>query len=254
MLRKPLRLAVASLRLSRLTVHIGYALGVACIYPALGRDAQTRFRQRWSLGLLTLLNVRRISAGAMPDDDARGRLLVANHISWLDIFAINATLPAHFVAKSEVASWPVLGWLVRRSGTLFVRRNRRSDTLQVNERMVALLQQGHSVAVFAQGTSTDGRQPVQFHASLLQSAIDAEARAHPVVVYYHDRQGRRLDTAAFVGDTSFLQSLWQIVCTPDLHVTTVCLPAIVCAGQDRRAVAGQAQQAVNARLAQLARA
>ncbi len=244
---------LVSFRLIRLSFHIVYALGVACIYPVLGVSAQRRFKQGWSLGLLKLLNVQLNSTGLQPSDGPQGRLFVSNHISWLDVFAINATAPGHFVAKSEVAEWPVLGWLVRRSGTLFIRRNLRSDMSRVNQSLVGLLQQGHSAALFAQGTSTDGTQPVHFHAALFQSAIDAQALLYPVAVYYHDRQGERLEALAFIGDTGFFQSLWQIVHVPCTHLTTVYLPALTCAGQDRRSLALQAQQAVNATLATLSR-
>ena len=253
MLRTTLSLARASVRLTRLGLHIGYALGIACVYPAWRPAWQSRFRQRWARGVLQLLNVRYAEQGTSFHAPDAGSLLVANHISWLDIFVINAAMPAHFVAKSEVGTWPVLGWLVQRSGTLFVRRDRRSDAVQVNGRITRLLQRGESVAVFAQGTSTDATQPVQFHAALLQSAIDAETRLHPLAVYYHDAHGRRLAATDFVGETSFLQSLWRIACTPRIDVTLTRLPAMDCAGQHRRTIAAQAQQAVNARLMQCAR-
>lgn len=113
----------------------------------------------------------------------RGLSFVPNHISWLDIFAINVTTPAGFVAKSEVSSWPVLGWLVQRSGTLFIRRMVRSDTVRVNACMADLLRQGRALAVFAQGTSSTPEKAVQFHAPLLQSAVAANAQIQPVAVF-----------------------------------------------------------------------
>ncbi len=207
--------------------------------------------QGWSRGLLKLLNVQLNSIGLALPVEGQGGLFVSNHISWLDIFAINASVPGHFVAKSEVGEWPVLGWLVRRSGTLFIRRSVRSDMARVNRCLVDLMQQGHSAALFAQGTSTDGTQPVHFHAALFQSAIDADALLYPVTVYYHDQQGNRLDALAFIGDLGFFQSLWQIVHVPCTQLTTVYLPAMTCAGQDRRSLALQAQRAVNATLASL---
>lgn len=252
--RTLLRLVIASVRLIRLTLHIGYAMGIACVYPRWEPQRQSRFRQHWSRGVLRLLNIHCATQLRQPDGGAAGGLLVANHISWLDILVINAALPAHFVAKSEVSTWPILGWLVRRSGTLFVQRHRRSDTTQVNERITALLRQGQPVAVFAQGTSTDGSQPVQFRAPLLQSAIDAQAWVHPVAVYYHDRQGQRLASADFVGDTSFLQSLWRIVCAPRIDVALTFLPAMDGVGKSRREIAAQAQQAVNDTLQRWVRA
>jgi 1-acyl-sn-glycerol-3-phosphate acyltransferase len=116
--------------------------------------------------------------------------------------------------------------------------------------MADLLRQGRALAVFAQGTSSTPEKAVQFHAPLLQSAIAASAQIQPVVVFYHDRDGARHDAAAFVGDTTFMQSLWQIVCAPSLQVTVTYLQPVDASGQDRRALAEMAQRAVNAKLTQ----
>lgn len=246
----PFRLILASFRLARLGIHILGALILASVYPALSHSTQRRTLQWWSLGLLNVLNVRHMTEGQPPLVKGAACLFVPNHISWLDIFAINVTTPAGFVAKSEVSSWPVLGWLVQRSGTLFIRRMVRSDTVRVNACMADLLRQGRALAVFAQGTSSTPEKAVQFHAPLLQSAVAANAQIQPVAVFYHDSNGARHDAAAFVDDTTFMQSLWRIACAPGLQVTVTYLPPVNTAGQDRRALAEMAQGAVNAKLAQ----
>lgn len=249
MYRSPRLLLSVSLRLGRLATHIALAFVAACVYPSLGHPAQRRFMGWWSRALLNLLDVTHASSGEPALQTALPCLLVANHISWLDIFAVNSLTPAQFVAKSEVSGWPVLGWLVQRSGTLFIRRSVRSDAVRVNACMAGLLQQGRAVAVFAQGTSSKPEQPVRFHAPLLQSAVAAGAQVQPVAIFYHDRHGAPHAAAAFVGDTTFMQSLWKIVCTPGIQVMVTYLPPITPAGQDRRALADMAQHAVNARLA-----
>ena len=244
----PLFLILISVRLTRLTVHILGALAVSPVYPALTRLAQRRFMQWWSAGLLNLLNVHCNAHGQPPAPDQQARLLVANHISWLDIFAVNVMTPAFFVAKAEVREWPVLGWLVQCSGTLFISRRQRSDVARVNQRMAGLMQQGNPVALFAQGTSTLPDQPLLFHASLLQSAVMAEALVQPVCIFYHDEQGQPHQAVAFVGDTSFIQSLWRIVCTPCIQVTVSYLAPVTAAGQNRRTLAAITQCAVNTAL------
>jgi 1-acyl-sn-glycerol-3-phosphate acyltransferase len=248
--RSPILLVLVSWRLGRLATHIGLAFVVACVYPSLSHPAQRRFMCWWSRALLNLLNVAHESCGQPSRDDQAACLLVANHISWLDIFAVNVVTPAQFVAKSEVSGWPVLGWLVQRSGTLFIRRSVRSDTVRVNDCMAGLLQQGRAVAVFAQGTSSTPEQAVRFHAPLLQSAVAAGAQVQPIAIFYHDRQGAPHDAVAFVGDITFMQSLWKIVCSPGIQVVVTYLPPMNALGQDRRALADMAQHAVNARLAQ----
>ena len=246
----PLLLVLVSWRLGRLATHIGLAFVAACVYPSLSHSVQRRFMCWWSRALLNLLNVTHACSGQPASQVGSPCLLVANHISWLDIFAVNSVTPAQFVAKSEVSGWPLLGWLVQRSGTLFIRRSVRSDTVRVNDCMAGLLQQGRAVAVFAQGTSSTPDHPVRFHAPLLQSAVAAGAQVQPVVIFYHDRQGVPHDAAAFVGDITFMQSLWKIVCAPGIRVVVTYLPPMNALGQDRRALADMAQQAVNAKLAE----
>lgn len=249
MYRSPRLLVRVSWRLGRMAMHIALAFVAAGIYPSLSLRAQRSFMGWWSRALLNVLNVRHVSDGQPVQGSKVACLLVANHISWLDIFAMNSVTPATFVAKSEVNAWPVLGWLVQRSGTLFIRRSVRSDTVRVNARITELLQQGRAAAVFAQGTSATPEQAVRFHAPLLQSAVAAGAQVQPVAIFYHDKQGVSDDAAAFVGDITFMQSLWKIVRTPSIQVTVTYLPPIDGFDQDRRALAAMAQQAVNARLA-----
>lgn len=250
MYRSPYLYIQASLRLTRLGIHIFVALILASVYPSLNSSTQRLLMRWWSQGLFNVLNVRHLTHGQPSQVSGVACLFVANHISWLDIFAVNIATPACFVAKSEVSQWPVLGWLVQRSGTLFVRRAVRSDAVRVNTLVSSLLQQGRAIALFPQGTSTTPEQAVHFHAPLLQSAIAANAMVQPVAIFYHDEQGARHDAAAFVGDTTFVQSLWKIVCTPTLRVSVSYLPPMDATGQDRRALAASAQQAVNVRLAQ----
>ncbi|MBE0473567.1 1-acyl-sn-glycerol-3-phosphate acyltransferase [Rhodoferax sp.] len=249
MKRSPWRLLGISLRLGHLTLHIACAFAVAGVYPALRVPVQQRFMRWWSRSLLTLLKVQHHVSGQPEGALAPACLLVANHVSWLDIFAVNALTPTRFVAKSEVSGWPVLGWLVQRAGTLFIRRAVRSDTVHVNARMAGLLQQGSVVGLFAQGTSSVPGQAVQFHAPLLQSAVAAGARVQPIAIFYHDKQGRCHEAAAFVDDTSFVESLWRIVSNPGIQVTVSYLPPIDACGLDRRALAMLTQCAVNAALA-----
>jgi 1-acyl-sn-glycerol-3-phosphate acyltransferase len=103
--------------------------------------------------------------------------------------------------------------------------------------------------LFPQGTSTTADKVVHFHAPLLQSAVSAGTHVQPIAVFYHHENGGRHAAADFVGDMSFTQSLWRIVCAPDLRVTVTYLPAMDAAGQDRRTLASVAQQAVNEALA-----
>jgi 1-acyl-sn-glycerol-3-phosphate acyltransferase len=95
---------------------------LAIIYPHLSRTRQRRILKSWSRQLLTILNIGIQIEGKQPTRIEGGHLMVANHVSWLDIFVLNAIHPAQFIAKSEVRDWPIIGWLCRRSGTMFIPR------------------------------------------------------------------------------------------------------------------------------------
>lgn len=240
------RFFMTVLRAARLSWHLIHALLLACIFPTLSWRSQQGAMQRWSLKLLEILHVRLHAFGTENTTGHSAKLLVANHISWLDVFVINASTPARFVAKAEVSSWPLIGWLVRRSGTAFVKRERSRDTLRVNQVIEESLLAGEDMALFLQGTSTDGALPVRFRSSMLQGAIDAAAVLHPLVIVYHDRNGNRIDEVAFIGEMTLLASIWKILCLRSSHVSVYYVPGISCAGASRHDLAARAQDAVNA--------
>ncbi len=127
---------IVGLRAARLLSHIFYAVLCACIYPALDKPVQRRIMQHWSQGLLNILNVRWHMDAHHALAAGQGQLFVANHVSWLDVFAMNAAFPANFIAKSEVGNWPLVGWLSRRTGALFIRRDMLRDTARVNRLII----------------------------------------------------------------------------------------------------------------------
>ena len=241
----------ACFRATRVACHIFYGMLFACIFPLLNQNLQQRIQKYWARKLLDIMHVRLEAHYSNNPANLHGSILVANHISWLDVFALNAVVPASFVAKSEIRSWPLLGWLCHRAGTLFVKRNLRRDTVRINSEISGILKQGKCIALFPEGTSTDSELPGHFHSSLLQAAIDIDATVCPVAIRYHDEAGNFSSDAAFVGDMSFVQSLWKILCSPSLHVTLLYLPQLSCAGNNRRLLAARAQESIHTALAEL---
>lgn len=201
-------------RLSGLAIHLAWGLFQAG--ALLGFHAppeRDRIISRWSARLLRILGVRLIVNAppeSGPDQFRHGAMLVANHISWLDIFIIHATRRVHFVSKHEIRDWPVVGWLAARVGTLFIQRAKKSDIARINREMHALLDDGAWVAVFPEGTSTDGSQLLRFLPSLFQPAVDENLPVMPVALQYETPQGAYTDAAAYAGEISFGQSLWRI--------------------------------------------
>lgn len=173
-----------------------------------------------------------------------GGLLVANHISWLDVFAINAAAPTTFIAKDDVRRWPVIGWLSAQVGTLFLERGSRSAAQRAREHLVEELRGGGRVGVFPEGTTSDGDRVLPFHGALFQSAIDAGVAVTPVLLRYTDRAGHPSTVAAYVGDTTLWQCLRGIAAASGLTVHVEFLPVIESTGTDRRHLAHHGHQVI----------
>jgi len=226
---------IAAWRLARLVPHVLHGLWIVRRRFELLTDAERhQLIQWWSVKTLRILGIALKSEGqALPV----GHLVVANHVSWLDIAAVHAVLPqARFVSKADVKHWPIVGALVEGAGTLFIERASKRDALRVVHQTAAALQAGDCVAVFPEGTTGAGPELLPFHANLLQAAVSIEARVLPVVLRWHE-PGQRFSTAArFIGDTTLAQSLWAIASARGLGIDVQILPSVATAGLDRRAL------------------
>jgi 1-acyl-sn-glycerol-3-phosphate acyltransferase len=171
-------------------------------------------------------------------------LLVANHISWLDVFAIHAVIPGRFVAKAEIRGWPLLGALVTRSGTLYIERGRRHAVAAINHLVARHLQAGESVMIFPEGTTSDGRVLLPFHSNLFASALHASAPVWPVALRYTDC-GMPTTGPAFIGEMGLVTSLARILTARDLAVEVALLDELSTADHpNRHALARAAHEAI----------
>ena len=235
------------LRLLRLSVHVLRGLlTVALLFPFYTTHRQHRAVKLWSSELLRVLGIRLKADGA--PDHVRPLMIVANHVSWLDIFALNAVMPVRFVAKSEIRRWPAIGWLSARTGTLFIERGRRRDAARVGGLVTQAMRSGDVVAVFPEGTTTDGSQVLRFHSSLLQPALTAGARVQPVFLRFERADGSLCIEAAYDGDKSLWHTLLQITAEREIRVRLQFLPLLEAGAADRRALADAAQAAIVSRL------
>ncbi|TLS19849.1 MAG: 1-acyl-sn-glycerol-3-phosphate acyltransferase [Betaproteobacteria bacterium] len=243
----PLPRPIRWFRLSRLMLHLVHGILVVAVwYPLIGTERRLRLKQAWSEKLLNILGVHlQAQLQGLPP----GSLLVANHVSWLDVYLINAAQPAAFVSKAEVRQWPVIGWLSARTDTIFLRRGSRGHARIINEEIGAILGRGHMVVLFPEGTTTDGGSLLHFHGALLQPAIEAGRPIVPLALSYHDRNGRRSTAAAYVGETSLWQCLQSILAAGWLAGRVeACPPLTVEAAGGRKELAQQARQQIATRL------
>jgi len=245
------RAIVATWRLVLMCLHVGHGMALMGLrfssLDAAGRHARIQW---WSATLLRRLGIA-ITVTGTPRPGAT--LLVANHVSWLDIAAIHAAAPqARFVSKSDVKHWPLVGRLVAGAGTLFIERESRRDALRVVHQMADALRAGDTVAVFPEGTTGPGRELLPFHANLLQAAIATEMPVQPVVLRFHQPGHAFSPAVEFVGATTLLQSLWRMACAKGLQVELQWLGAEATAHADRRALAAHLRERIDEVLAQAA--
>ena len=206
----------AAWRLWRAVLHaLGGLATIVFVFPRL-HDAQREARvQAWSLRMLTLLNVRLDVRGEPPR--AGPVLLVANHISWLDILVMHAARYCRFVSKADVRHWPLIGTLATGGGTIYIERESRRDAMRVVHAMAASLKRGEIVAAFPEGTTSDGITLLPFHGNLIQAAISAHAPAQPVGLMFIDAKTRTVShSPSYVGDETLLGSVWRTVSGPPL--------------------------------------
>lgn len=169
---------------------------------------ERRFMQRIARHLVRSIDC----TGAAPGGP--GTLYVSNHISWMDIPILGSALDTDFIAKSDVRSWPVIGPLSRRSGTLFVTREERHRVHHQADLIGRKLRDGRSLVLFAEGTTSDGLAILPFRSSLFEAATHA-ARVQPLAIGYHRGDGARLSddemrTIGWTGDEELLPNLAQV--------------------------------------------
>jgi 1-acyl-sn-glycerol-3-phosphate acyltransferase len=149
--------------------------------------------------------------GERPQLSLRSTMFVANHISWIDIHAINSVIPLRFIAKSEVSHWPVFGYLVRKSGTLFIDRSRRRDAARIVSLATKSLKHGDNVGFFPEGTTSEGTTILPFKSSIVQAAINAEAQIWPIALRFPQPDGSANTQMAYAGDTTMGESMLNIL-------------------------------------------
>jgi 1-acyl-sn-glycerol-3-phosphate acyltransferase len=223
-------------RLLRATLHVLHGMLVMTRFPSLTPEQRHARIGWWSAGLVRAMGLKLEVSGTAPRPGAT--LLVANHVSWLDIAAIHAAAPhARFVSKADVLAWPLLGWLIRNAGTLFIERERKRDALRVVHTMAEALQRGETVAIFPEGTTGAGPELLPFHANLLHAAVTTQTPVQPVALRFSDARHTFSPAAEFLGETTLLQSVWRIASARGLAVQVRLLPPVGTAHADRRALA-----------------
>jgi 1-acyl-sn-glycerol-3-phosphate acyltransferase len=224
----------------------------ALIFPWIAPAARVGHIQRWSRRVLRTFGVTVDFAGGVPVPG--NVLLVANHVSWVDVFVINACLPSRFVAKSEVRGWPLIGPLAALAGTVFVARGRHSSLRDTVGVLAARLGAGERIACFPEGTSAAQGDLQPFKANLFEAAIAAGVPVQALALSYVDDSGGRHASVEYIDDMSLADSMLAILGGKPIRACVCPQPVLSTAGADRRAVAlaahGQVADALASRMPQ----
>lgn len=231
----------------RLLLALAHALGgwwtIVFTFPRLSpaqRDARVN---RWARQMLRVLGIELRLQGTPPAGGPM--LLVANHISWLDILVMHAARHCRFVSKADVKHWPLIGTLATGAGTLYIERESRRDAMRVVHHMAQALREGDVLAVFPEGTTSDGGAILPFHANLMQAAISAGAPVQPVALSFVDTATQQPSFApSYVGDDTLVGSLWRTLTAAPFAAVVVFGEPQHAQGRDRRAWAQALREAV----------
>ena len=191
-------------------VIIGVTI-ISVVFPFSSAIFKLRTIKWWHKALLNAFNLRISTHGHVPSQMITGTMVVANHISWLDIHALNSIVPLRFIAKSEISKWPVFGYLARNADVLFINRDNRRDAARVANMTAESLNSGDNLCLFPEGTTTDGSTIAPFKSSIIQAAIEANANIQAVAIHYPHPDGGSNTAMAYAGDTTMKQSFARIL-------------------------------------------
>ena len=234
----------AIIKLARALLHIlvGF-FTILLLFPRISPEQRQMRTQVWSLGMLQRIGIELVVKGNPALNGPL--LLVANHMSWLDITALHAARFCRFVSKADIMQWPFIGALATGIGTLFITRESRRDAMRVVHSMTASLQAGDVLGIFPEGTTTDGSGLLPFHANLFQAAITANAPIQPVALQFIDTTtGQRSAAPCYIGDDTLAESVWRTLTATNIAVVINFGEPQFPAGRDRRTLALALQQAV----------
>lgn len=228
---------------------------IAFVFPRSTDEKKGRIIRRWAGKLPRWLGIRvevegRIAEEAVHDcgitPGAMGRLVVSNHVSFLDIFSLDSVVPSAFVAKAEIAKWPVFGGIAKAVNTIFIERGNRKALLGIGSNMQKALEEGKTLLMFPEGTTSDGTGLLKLHANLFDAAAKTGAEVIPVVLRYKSR-GEITTAPAYVGKVGLFECLWKVVNTQDLTILIkIGEPIRPMAGEDRHSLCRRASAVMSA--------
>ena len=220
------------------------ALILRVIFPRATPTTRRRLVGWWSAKVLRIAGVSIRVHGTPPAAGEIGAMIAANHVSWLDIFALAGVRPTRFIAKAEIRDWPLAGWIAEHGGTIFIRREKRRDTGRISERVREALAEGDCIGLFPEGATTEGDEMLKFHSSLFEPAVANAAHVHPCAIRYERADGTLCREVAYVGELSFMQSFGLVLRQRGVVVTLSFAAPVETVNRTRREVAALAESEI----------
>ncbi len=232
-------------RLFLIAIHVAVGLVITTTLLRHGDTKPPGDRERtvvswWMRCVARILGLHIKVLGTPPEHPV---LAVSNHISWLDIPVLASIFPVSFVSKAEIRDWPALGMLTARAGTLFIQRGGKNAANQAMEQIAFRLRRGHSIAVFPEGTITDGHSVRRFHPRLFGAAVYANAYIQPVAIRYPHAHGVH-PAVPFVDAEPFFKHAIRVLSEKRINVEVTLCRKLASQSVDRRTLAKQAFEAI----------
>ncbi len=236
----------------RLLRAFGHAFWILWIkFPRLNRERKLEEIRSWSQKTLDVLGIQVVHETPLQHShhESPPRLLVANHVSWVDALIIQTIQPSIFVAKAEVKSWPIVGSIATGCGVVFVNRNSPASARHMVDELSSALHHGYCVAGFPEGTSSEGSSVKLFHGNLFEAAINHNIHVQPLAIRYtNPLSGALCLKAAFIGDIGFVQSLHQVMSSKGIQAKVQLCEMLSPEGHTRRTLAHLSQRSVSSQL------
>lgn len=239
----------AYFRFARMLLHAFSAVLTGIFrYPLMDKANQRKYIQSWSRELFRILGIRvDLINEHMLTSHA---LIVSNHLSWLDIFLINTAQPSRFIAKDSIRSWPLVGWLATKAGTVYLKRNNARDLRKTFQVLVTHLHDGEHFVFFPEGTSGGSQNRLlAFHSNLFEAAIEAEAPVQPCVLHYVDENNQFHDAIDSEIKLPLMENVMRVLRSDTICAELHVLPAIASGGMQRRKLAQDAYDVIQTTLA-----
>lgn len=219
--KQSVNIFIALWRVIRLFLHFSVGAVRIFFFIRFYNEAKTaEVLRAWSSKLIKILDIRLAVEGSLPQQ-LHNTLIVANHISWLDILVIFTVIKPRFVAKKEISHWPIIGRLTKLGQTVFIERENKRDIMQVNQQLSKELAAGNCIAVFPEGTTSNGLSVNKFRPSLFEPIYYSKGWVIPIAIQYLDIQRNITTRPAFVGDMSLLHSVWKVLTCYQLTIKVI---------------------------------